>query len=319
MTDDLLFYSSPVNSVLELIGNTPIVRINKLIEPGQAEVYAKVELFNPCKSVKDRICLSMIEAAEGEGKLKSGDTVIEPTSGNTGIGLAFVCAVKGYDIKLTMPDTMSIERRNMLKAFGAEVILTDGEKNMNGAIDKAMNLVESMGYFQPQQFKNPNNPKAHREATALEIIEQTGQPDVFIAGVGTGGTLTGVGEILRERYGEKVEIIAVEPSDSPVLSGGSGNRHEIQGIGAGFVPDILNKEIIDRIITVSNEDAYETTRKLIKEEGILCGISSGANMYAALKVAGEPGNNKKIVTLFPDTGERYLSTRLFVKKQTNGH
>lgn len=304
-------YSEPVESVLELIGNTPMVRINRLIGTDSAVVYAKIEFFNPCGSVKDRISLLMIEDAERQGILKKGNTIIEPTSGNTGIGLAFVCAAKGYRLVLTMPETMSIERRNMLKAFGAELILTPGEKDMAGAVEKAQELANSMGYFQPQQFKNPMNPESHRRGTAIEILNQIDRIDAFVAGVGTGGTITGVGEVLRERFGDKIRIVAVEPAKSPVLSGGKQGLHEIQGIGAGFIPDILNMDIIDEIIQVSDEDAYEMTRRIIREEGILCGISSGANLFASIKVAKELGQGKVVVTIFPDTGERYISTRLF--------
>jgi len=305
------FYSEPVNSVLELIGNIPMVRINKIIPEDSASIFAKVESFNPCGSIKDRICLSMIEAAEKENKLKPGDTIIEPTSGNTGIGLAFVCAAKGYKLVLTMPETMSIERRNMLKAFGTELILTEGEKDMIGAVERAKELSDKRGYFQPQQFKNRANPEAHRKTTALEIINQIGNLDAFVAGVGTGGTITGVGEVLKKELGTHVKIIAVEPSNSAVLSGGKPGLHAIQGIGAGFIPEVLNKGIIDEIIRVTDEDAYKTTRKLIREEGILCGISSGANFFASLKVAEVLGKGKKVVTVFPDTGERYISTELF--------
>lgn len=308
------FYSEPVNSVLELVGNTPMLRINKLVKKGSASIFAKIEFFNPCGSIKDRICNSMIEAAEREGKIKPGDTIIEPTSGNTGIGLAFVCAAKGYRLVLTMPETMSIERRNMLKAFGAELILTEGSRDMTGAVEKAQELAESRGYFQPQQFKNPANPESHRRTTALEIIKQAGSIDAFVAGVGTGGTITGVGDILKKEIGEHVKVVAVEPSKSPVLSGGSPAIHGIQGIGAGFIPEVLNKDIIDEIIQVSDEDAYETTRRLIREEGILCGVSSGANFFAALKVAEDLGEGKKVVVVFPDTGERYLSTELFCRE-----
>ncbi len=306
-----LFYSEPVDSVLELIGNTPMVRINKMLRKGSAEVYAKVELFNPCGSIKDRICCSMIEAAERAGKIKTGDTIIEPTSGNTGIGLAFVCASKGYNLVLTMPETMSIERRNMLRAFGAELILTPGDLDMRGAVEKAQELSDERGYFQPQQFRNPANPEAHRRSTAKEILKQAKGLNAFVAGVGTGGTITGVGEILKEELGNDIIIVAVEPEKSPVLSGGEPGLHEIQGIGAGFIPEILNKNIIDEIIRVSDEDAYETAGRLIREEGILCGISSGANLFAAMRVAEELGRGKKVVVVFPDTGERYLSTRLF--------
>ncbi|MDZ4383474.1 MAG: cysteine synthase A [Thermodesulfovibrionia bacterium] len=305
------FYIEPVNSVLELIGNTPIVKINKIVKKNSASIFAKIESFNPCGSIKDRICRSMIETAEKESKIKPGDTLIEPTSGNTGIGLAFVCAAKGYKLVLTMPDTMSVERRNMLKAFGAELILTDGQKDMIGAVERADELADSRGYFQPQQFKNPANPEAHRKTTAREILNQIGNLDAFVAGVGTGGTITGVGEILKKELGAHVKIIAVEPLNSSVLSGGKPGLHAIQGIGAGFVPEVLNKDIIDEIIRVSDENAYETTRRLIREEGILCGISSGANFFAAMKIAAELGSSKKVVVVFPDTGERYLSTQLF--------
>lgn len=304
-------YSEPVGSVLELVGNTPLVRINKLADKNSASIFAKIEFFNTCGSIKDRICNSMIESAEREGKIKPGDTIIEPTSGNTGIGLAFVCAAKGYKLVLTMPETMSIERRNMLKAFGAELILTDGSRDMIGAVEKAQELADRKKYFQPQQFKNAANPEAHRKTTAREIIAQIGVPDAFVAGVGTGGTITGVGEILKKERGDSVKIIAVEPAKSPVLSGGKPALHGIQGIGAGFVPDVLNKDVIDEIIMVSDEDALEMARKIIREEGILCGISSGANLFAAVKVAREMGKGEKVVVIFPDTGERYISTELF--------
>ena len=305
------FYAEPVNSVLDLVGNTPMVRINRLVAEDSAEIYAKVEFFNPCSSVKDRICHAMIASAEKEGKIRPGDTIIEPTSGNTGIGMAFVCAAKGYKLILAMPETMSIERRNMLKAFGAELILTEGTEDMIGAVKKAEELAQRKGYFQPQQFKNPANPESHRKATAREIINQAGDTDAFIAGVGTGGTITGVGEILKKELGAHVKIIAVEPAKSPVLSGGRSGLHAIQGIGAGFVPDVLNRDIIDEIIQVSDEEAYEMSRQIIRKEGILCGISSGANLYAALIVAKKLGRGKKVVVVFPDTGERYLSTKLF--------
>ncbi len=306
-----IFYSEPVDSVLELVGNTPMVRINKLLKSGMADIYAKLEFFNPCGSIKDRICHSMIKAAEKQNKIKPGDTIIEPTSGNTGIGLAFVCAAKGYKLVLTMPETMSVERKNMLKSFGAELILTEGSQDMAGAVKKAQELADSKGYYQPQQFKNRANPDAHRETTAKEIIRQVGSFDAFVAGVGTGGTITGVGETIKKEMGEKVRIIAVEPSKSPVLSGGKPGLHGIQGIGAGFIPEVLNKDIIDEIIQVSDKDSYESAKRLIREEGILCGVSSGANLFAAMKVAEELGSGKKVVTVFPDTGERYLSTELF--------
>jgi len=310
------FYSDPLDSVLQLTGNTPMVRINRLVDEGFADIFAKIEFFNPCKSVKDRICLSMVEAAEIQGRIKPGDTLIEPTSGNTGIGMAFVCAAKGYKLALTMPETMSMERRNMLKAFGAELILTEGTEDMLGAVNKAAELSEKKCYYQPQQFKNPANPEAHKKSTALEVIKQAGEIDAFVAGVGTGGTITGVGEILRNKFGDSVKIIAVEPSKSPVLSGGKSGTHEIQGIGAGFIPDVVNQKLFDEIIQVSNEDALDTAKKIIREEGILCGISSGANLFASLKVAAELGKGKKVVTLFPDTGERYLSTKLFHSEDT---
>ncbi len=305
------FYSEPLDSVSDLIGNTPMVSINNLLKDDSAEVYAKLEFFNPCGSVKDRICYSMIETAEKNGSIRPGDTIVEPTSGNTGIGLAFVCAYKGYKLILTMPETMSIERRNMLNAFGAELILTEGDKDMMGAVEKAQELADKKGYFQPQQFKNPANPQAHRAHTVREIMSQVGDIDAFVAGVGTGGTITGIGGVLKEQKGKDVKIVAVEPAKSPVLSGGSPGLHEIQGIGAGFIPEILDSEVIDDVIQVSDEDAYETTGRLISKEGILCGISSGANFFAAMKVAEELGSKKKVVVIFPDTGERYLSTGLF--------
>lgn len=307
------FYSEPVESVIDLVGNTPMVRINKLSGKDCAEIYAKIELFNPCRSIKDRICHSMVKAAEYQKKISPGDTVIEPTSGNTGIGLAFVCAAKGYKLVLTMPETMSIERKNMLKSFGAELILTEGKKDMTGAIERATELSEEKGYFQFRQFSNPANPAAHRMTTAREIIAQTGGPDAFVAGVGTGGTVMGVGAVLKSEIGKRLKVVAVEPSKSPVLSGGQPGLHEIQGIGAGFVPDLFDEEIVDEIIQVSDDDAFETTRRIIKEEGILCGVSSGANLFVALRIAKQLGNRKKVVTVFPDTGERYLSTRLFDK------
>ncbi len=308
---DKFFYSEPLESVSGLIGNTPMVRINKLTGDNSADIYAKVEFFNPCGSVKDRICSAMIETAEKDGRISPGDTIVEPTSGNTGIGLAFVCAYKGYKLILTMPDTMSIERRNMLKAFGVELILTDGKKDMAGAVEKAQELADKNGYFQPQQFRNPANPQAHRASTAREILSQAGDIDAFVAGVGTGGTITGIGRALKEEKARGVKIVAVEPAKSPVLSGGRPGLHEIQGIGAGFIPDILDREVIDEVIRISDEDAYETTRRLIREEGILCGISSGANFFAAMQVAERLGEGKKVVVILPDTGERYLSTGLF--------
>ncbi len=301
------------NSILELIGDTPVVRINKLTDKDSATIYVKLESFNPLSSVKDRIALSMIETAEKEGKLKKGDTIVEPTSGNTGIGLAFVAAVKGYKLVLTMPETMSIERRKILKALGAELVLVKPEEGlgMTGAIKKAKELAEKYGWFEPQQFVNPANPKVHRETTAKEILEQVPDIDAFIAGVGTGGTITGVGEVLRKKAKNKVKIFAVEPENSPVLSGGNPGPHKIQGIGAGFVPTVLNKEIYDEVIKIKNEEAFEAARNLALKEGIFVGISSGAAFYAAKQVAKKLGSGKKIVVLLPDHGERYLSTALF--------
>jgi len=295
-------------NILKLIGNTPMVKLNKIPEPDMAEIYAKLESFNPGGSVKDRIALSMIEDAERKGILKKGSTIIEPTSGNTGIGLAMVCAVKGYKCILTMPETMSLERIYILKSFGTEIVLTPGIEGMSGAIRKAEELLKKIpNSFMPQQFKNPANPEIHRKTTAKEIIEQTnGEIDAFVAGVGTGGTITGVGEVLKE-YNKKIKIFAVEPETSAVLSGKPPGPHRIQGIGAGFIPEILNLNIIDEVITVSDEDAFNLTKELARKEGIFCGISSGAALYGALKVAKKLGKGKKIVTIFPDTGERYFS------------
>lgn len=282
------------NSITELIGNTPIVKLNRLVDENSADVYLKLEYMNPGSSVKDRIGLAMIEAAEKEGKLKAGDTIIEPTSGNTGIGLAMVAAAKGLKAILVMPDTMSMERRNLLRAYGAELVLTPGAEGMKGAIKKAEELAEKHGYFVPQQFNNPSNPEIHRQTTGKEIVEQFGddQLDAFVAGIGTGGTITGAGEVLKEAY-PSVKIYAVEPSDSPVLSGGKPGPHKIQGIGAGFVPDILNTEVYDEIFPVKNEEAFEYARRAAREEGILGGISSGAAIYAAIEVAKKLGKGKK--------------------------
>ncbi|MDD4202330.1 MAG: cysteine synthase A [Candidatus Omnitrophica bacterium] len=301
------------NNIVETIGNTPLVRLNSLTKDLNAEILVKVESFNPLSSVKDRIGAAMIEAAEKRGALKHGSVIIEPTSGNTGIALAFIAAAKGYKLILTMPDTMSIERRKLLKVLGAELVLTDGAKGMQGAISKAEELLKQHpNSFMPQQFNNPENPEAHRKTTAKEILADTnGKIDAFVAGVGTGGTLTGVGEVLKQNN-HSVKIIAVEPVDSPVLSGGQPGSHKIQGIGAGFIPSVLNKKIIDEIIKVSHEDAGNIAKRLSKEEGILGGISSGANVWAALELAKrDEYKDKTIVTVICDTGERYLSTWLF--------
>lgn len=299
------------NSVLETIGNTPMVRLSRMTPTSSAEIVAKLEMFNPMSSVKDRIAYSMITEAEKDGKLRPGMTVIEPTSGNTGIGLAMVCAVKGYKLVLTMPETMSIERRKLLAAFGASLILTDGKKGMRGAVEEAIRIsTENKNYFMPQQFINPANPKIHRETTAKEILDSVSAFDAFVSGIGTGGTITGVGEVLRSKL-PNVKIIAVEPAGSAVLSGGTPGPHCIQGIGAGFVPLVLNQGVIDRIIQVSDEDAIRTARELARKEGILSGISSGAALWAAIEVAEELGSGKVVVVVLPDTGERYLSTDLF--------
>jgi len=301
------------NDVTELVGNTPLVRIHRLTEGCVAEVVAKLEFYNPAHSVKDRIGVAMIEAAEQAGKINKNTLIVEPTSGNTGIGLAFVCAAKGYKLVLTMPETMSIERRLLFKAFGAEVILTDGKKGMPGAVAEAEKIVAgNKNAFMPQQFTNPANPAVHRRATAEEIWADTdGRVDIFVAGVGTGGTITGVGEGLKERK-PSIKIVAVEPATSPVLEGGEPGPHRIQGIGAGFVPQVLDTKIYDEVAGVTDEQAFDTARRLAKEEGILVGISSGAAAYAACQIAQRPENKGKlIVVLFPDTGERYLSTALF--------
>jgi cysteine synthase len=295
-------------NILETIGNTPLVSLNRIPQPDMAEVLAKLESLNPGGSVKDRIAIAMINDAERKGILKRDSTIIEPTSGNTGIGLAMVCAVKGYRCILTMPETMSLERIYILKSYGAEVILTPGSQGMSGAIKKAEEIYNKTSHsFMPQQFKHPANPQVHRETTAKEILAQTGgKLDAFIAGIGTGGTITGVGEILK-KHNAQIRVIAVEPEASAVLSGRVHGAHKIQGIGAGFIPDILNREIIDEIVTVSDSDAYETAKLLAKKEGIFCGPSSGAALVAALKIAKRLGNGKRVVTIFPDTGERYFS------------
>ncbi|QZY56506.1 cysteine synthase A [Crassaminicella profunda] len=301
-----------VNNITELIGNTPMIKLNKLVGKDDAEVYLKLEFFNPGSSVKDRIALNMIEAAEKEGKLKKDAVIVEPTSGNTGIGLAMIGAAKGYKVMLVMPETMSIERRKLLKAFGAEVVLTDGAKGMKGAIDKANEIVKSNpSYFMPQQFENPANPEAHRNTTALEILKQMNNEfDMLIAGVGTGGTITGIGEGIKKEI-KDVKVVAIEPKNSSVLSGNKPGSHKIQGIGAGFIPKTLNTDIIDEIIQIEDEDAMKTARKVPVEEGILVGISSGAAIFGAIQKAKELGKGKKIVVIIPSYGERYLSTPLF--------
>lgn len=299
--------------ITALIGNTPLVYLNKLTKDSLAKVAAKLEFYNPCSSVKDRIGLSMIEEAEKQGKIKKDTIIVEPTSGNTGIALAFVCAVRGYKLVLVMPDTMSIERRKLLSAFGSELILTPGTEGMSGAVRKSEELVKSDSrYFMPQQFNNPANPQIHRQATAKEIWADTdGKVDILVSGVGTGGTITGVAEVIKKKK-PSFKAVAVEPKDSPVLSGGKPGPHKIQGIGAGFIPAVLNTKIIDEIIQVSNEDAVETARRLTKEEGILSGISSGAATFAALEISKRKENKEKlIVVILPDTGERYLSMDLF--------
>jgi cysteine synthase A len=304
-----------VQNITELIGDTPLVRLNRVVPEGSAEIYLKLEFQNPGASVKDRIAISMVEVAEKEGKLKPGSTIIEPTSGNTGIGLAMVAAAKGYKAILVMPETMSIERRSLLKAYGAQLVLTPGAEGMKGAIRRAEELqAENPEYFMPQQFKNQANVKVHRETTGPEIVEaikaHDGKLDAFISGVGTGGTITGAGEVLKANF-PGIKIYAIEPTNSPVLAGGKPGPHKIQGIGAGFVPDILNTEIFDGIISVDNEEAFETARRVAKEEGILGGISSGAAIFAALKVAKELGKGKRVVAVIPSNGERYLSTPLY--------
>lgn len=300
------------DDITKTVGNTPLVRINRMTKESVAGVLAKLESFNPLSSVKDRIGVSMIEAAEKDGNLKKDTLIVEPTSGNTGIALAFVCAAKGYRLILAMPETMSVERRTLLKMLGAELVLTPGSEGMPGAIRKAEELVkQTPNTWMPQQFRNPSNPEIHRRTTAEEIWNDTdGKVDIFVGGVGTGGTITGVAEVIKPRR-PGFKAIAVEPKASPVLSGGKPGSHKIQGIGAGFVPDVLNTKVVDEIIQVTNEDSFATSQRLAKEEGILCGISSGAALWAALEVSRRPENKGKlIVVVLPDTGERYLSTPL---------
>lgn len=302
-------------NILGLIGNTPLVKINRMVSDNSSEIWAKLEGFNPGGSVKDRIALSMIKTAEKEGKLQPGGTIIEPTSGNTGIGLAMVAAVKGYRLILTMSETMSLERRQLLQAFGAELILTPGDRGMMGAIEEAERIaLKNPDFFMPQQFENMANPDIHRRTTAVEIINDLGcVPDAFVAGVGTGGTITGTGEVLRGKKPD-IWITAVEPAGSPILSGGEPGKHKIAGIGAGFFPGVLNTKIYNEVIPVTDDAAAETSRQLSLMEGILSGISSGAAMWAAMKVAERLGKNKKLVVVFPDRGDRYLSTGLFLQE-----
>ncbi len=306
--DEVMSSPKVFDDVLQLIGSTPMVRLNKIRQPRMALIYAKLEFFNPGGSVKDRICVRMIEDAEKKGTLKPGATIVEPTSGNTGIGLAMVAAVRNYKLILTMPETMSEERRFILNSFGAEIVLTPGIEGMRGAVKKAEEIVEvTPNSFMPQQFNNPSNPGVHRKTTAKEILKAVGDKlDAFVAGIGTGGTITGVGEVLKRRNG-KVRIVGVEPAGSAVLSGGKSGPHKIQGIGAGFVPQVLNREVIDEITTVSDEDAFHMAKRLTREEGLFVGISSGAAMVAALKVAEKLGKGKVVVVILPDTGERYFS------------
>lgn len=304
-----------VNNITELIGDTPLVRLNRIVPEDSAEIYVKLEYQNPGASVKDRIAISMVETAEKQGKLKPGDTIVEPTSGNTGIGLAMVAAAKGYKTLLVMPDTMSMERRNLLRAYGADLELTPGSEGMNGAVRRAEELVaEHPGYFMPQQFKNEANVEIHRSTTGPEIVAAIdsldGKLDGFVAGIGTGGTISGAGEVLKQRF-PNIRIVAVEPASSPLLSKGTTGPHKIQGIGANFVPDILNREIYDEIIAIENDEAFEMARRVAKEEGILGGISSGAAIAAALKAAKQLGKGKRVVAVLASNGERYLSTPLY--------
>ncbi|MEK0317738.1 cysteine synthase A [Cohnella sp. 56] len=304
-----------VQNITDLIGDTPLVRLNRIVPEGSAEVYVKVEYQNPGASVKDRIAISIVEEAEKEGKLKPGGTIVEATSGNTGIGLALVAAAKGYRAVIVMPETMSLERRNLLRAYGAELVLTPGSEGMNGAVKKAEELLkDNPDYFLADQFKNQANLKIHLETTGPEIVEAInsldGKLDAFVAGIGTGGTISGAGKVLKDNF-PGIKVVAVEPAASPLLSSGKAGPHKIQGIGANFVPEILNRDIYDQIIAVENEDAFEWARTAAKKEGILCGISSGAAIYAALQVAKELGAGKRVVAVVPSNGERYLSTPLF--------
>ena len=302
-----------VDDITQLIGDTPVVQLRRLVEDGSADVFVKLEWLNPGGSVKDRIALAMVEEAEKTGQLKPGDTIVEPTSGNTGIGLALVAAARGYHALLVMPDTMSVERRSLLRAYGAELVLTPGSEGMRGAIAKAEEIVASSSqtHFMPQQFNNPANVRIHRDTTGPEIVEQMeGRLDAFVSAVGTGGTITGVGEVLKQRI-PGCQIVAVEPKESAVLSGEQAGPHKIQGIGAGFVPMILNRALLDRVLTVSSEQALEYARRMAREEGLLVGISSGAAVFAALQIARELGSGRRVLTISASNGERYLSTALF--------
>ncbi|EJE7234704.1 cysteine synthase A [Clostridium sporogenes] len=298
---------------IDLIGNTPMFKLNNMREEDMADVYIKLEKFNPGGSIKDRAALGMIEEAEKMGKIKPGDIIVEPTSGNTGIGLAMVGRLKGYKVIIVMPDSMSIERRNMIKAYGAELVLTEGNKGMTGAIEKAEELArDKNGYFIPQQFSNRANSKKHYETTAVEILKDVENLDVFVASVGTGGTIAGIGRRLKE-FNKNIKVVAVEPHNSPVISGGKAAPHKIQGIGAGFVPEVYEKDVVDEVMTITDEESYEYARRFGTEEGILVGISSGANIAAAIKIAKKLGKGKKVVTVAPDGGEKYISTGLYDK------
>ena len=299
-----------VNSALELIGNTPVLRVNNMTDENEGEVFIKLEKFNPGLSIKDRAALGMIEKAEKDGILKSGSVIVEPTSGNTGIGIALVGKLKGYKVVIVMPETMSKERRDMIKAYGAELVLTEGKKGMKGAIEMAEKLVKEKGYFMPQQFENKANPQKHYETTAEEILRDIPDIDVFVAGVGSGGTIVGVGRKLKELKPD-VKIVAVEPEKSPVLSGGNPGAHKIQGIGAGFVPGVYSKDIVDEIFEVSDEDSYKVAKEFATKEGVLIGISSGAALYAGIEIAKKLGRDKKIVVISPDGGEKYFSSGLY--------
>ena len=298
------------SNIIETIGKTPIVRLSSFEEPDMAEIYVKLEYFNPAGSIKDRAALSMIESYIKEGKLKKGDTIVEPTSGNTGIGAAMIAAAQGFKIVLVMPETMSIERRKLLLAYGANIILTDGSLGMQGAINRAQELVDKEGFVMLSQFENPDNPKAHKSSTAIEILEDISDLNAFVAGVGTGGTISGVSEILKKEISD-IEIVAVEPYDSAVISGEKASAHKLQGIGAGFIPKNLNLDIVDKIEKITNEEAFEACRSMAKKEGILVGISSGAALCAALKTAKKLGKGKKVLFIAPDSGERYLSMDIF--------